>query len=165
MRRKSSGIRFTQHYQSNWLLKEKLDGIESSLDKISGQLKESGKRNFRSLGAGIGFAGLGTALGLSITSPTWSSAELHPSQFSFIIMALSLAIIYWCFLGFGRHYSKKMAILGTLFIIVGSLLFTISDIWLNNFGINLVSILLFLAGLCIFPISMIRKDKKEVVRE
>ena len=161
MKHKSGGRMFTQYYQNNLLLKENLKAIESSLNKINEELKESNKRSFIIFGAGIGFAGLAIALALSITSPAWTSIKTHPSQYSFILMALSLGIMFWCILKILSNYNKTIAVVGTIFLFLGPLGYTLSNFWWNNPFINIAAILVFLVGLCILPLSVRHRDKSE----
>lgn len=158
MRHTLSSRRFTQYYKNNFLLKEKLSGIESGLNRINNQLKESDKRNLYSVGAGAGLAGLGMALGISITSPTWVNSTLQPSHISFILLALSIAIIFWSFLGFRGKYRNGIAVIGTVLMILGSVAFTFFDIYIDSGWANLASIFTFLSGWIILPISVLKKS-------
>ena len=127
-------------------LERRLKRIESKLEEIGEQLKESSKRSKMVFGIGIGFAGMGAALALALTSPEWGSVELRPSELSFLLMGMSLAIIHWSLLGFEGDYRKTIGIIGTLLMIMGPVALIISGIWFNIPWVNLGSILAFVVG-------------------
>ena len=164
MRQQSSSRRFRQHYESNLLLKGKLEDIESSLEEIKGQLKQSNRRSLRDFRVGIGLTGLGAALGLSIASPIWTSGERHLTAIAFLLTGFSLAIVYGSLIEFAGDYRKRMALMGLLFMIVGPVAYMVSDIWLNVPWIIIGSIILFAVGLGMLPLSMKGKKQKEEVR-
>jgi len=145
------------------LLKEKLEDIESSLEVIKGQLKESNRRRLRDFRVGVGLTGLGAALGLSIASPIWTSGERHLPSIAFLLTGLSLAIVYGSFIEFAGDYRKRMALMGLLFMIIGPVAYMVSDFWLNIPWMIIGSIILFAVGLGILPLSMKGKKQKEAV--
>jgi len=165
MRRQSSSGRFTQHYRSILLLKEKLEDIESSLEEIKGQLKESNRRSLRDFRVVIGLTGLGAALGLSIASPIWTSGERHLPSIAFLLTGFSLAIVYGSLVEFVGDYRKRMALMGLLFMIMGPVAYLVSDIWLNIPWMIIGSIILFAVGLGMLPLSMKGKKQREEVRK
>ena len=134
-------------------LERRLKRIESKLERVGGQLEESGKRSYMAFGVGMGFAGLAVALALALTSPVWSGTELHPSQLSFLLTGISLAVIHWSLLGFAGDYRKAMGIIGTLLMILGPVALIVSDRWFNIPWVNIGSILAFAVGLAILPLS------------
>lgn len=139
-------------------LEKRLKRIESKLEQVGGQLEESGKRSYMAFGVGMGFAGLAAALALALTSPAWDGTELRPSQLSFLLTGISLAIIHWSLLGFAGDYRKRMGIIGTLLMISGPVVLIVSDIWFDNPWLFIGSILAFAVGLGMLPLS--RKGRK-----
>ena len=127
-------------------LEKRLKKIESKLKEVSEQLEKSSKRSKMFFGVGMGFAGIGAALALALTSPEWGSVELRPSELSFLLMGMSLAIIHWSLLGFEGDYRKTIGIIGTLLMIMGPVALIISGIWFNIPWVNLGSILAFVVG-------------------
>ncbi|MGB5925203.1 MAG: hypothetical protein WBH01_03820 [Dehalococcoidia bacterium] len=145
-------------------LERRLKRIESRLEDIGRQLEEGSKRSLMAFRVGIGFAGLGFALGLSITSPVWNDRELRPSEFSFPLLAISLAVIYWSFVGVVGDYRKGMGIIGTLLMVMGPVALTVSNVWVNvsRINIGLIGLVLFLVGGCVLGISvMLIRGKKQ----
>jgi len=159
MKRQSSRRTGTKEYESSLVLRRKLRVIESSLEEIKGQLKESNRRSVRDFRVGIGLTGLGAALGLSIASPIWTGGERHLTSVAFLLTGFSLAIVYGSLVEFVGDYRKRMASVGLLFMIMGPVVYMVSDIWLNIPWVIVGSIILFAVGLGMLPLS--GKRKKE----
>ena len=134
-------------------LEKRLKRIESKLEEVGEQLEKSGKRSNMVFGVGMGFAGLAVALALALTSPEWGSTELHPSELSFLLTGISLAVINWSVIGFKGSYRKVMGIIGTLLMIMGPVALIISGIWFDIPWVNVGSILAFAVGLGMLGLS------------
>ena len=134
-------------------LDRRLKRIESKLKEVGAQVETSGKRSNMAFGVGMGFAGLAAALALALRSDVWSGSELEPSELSFLLTGLSLAIINWSVIGFAGEYRKAMGIIGTLLMIIGPVALIISGIWFDIPWVSVGSMLAFAVGLGMLGLS------------